>query len=91
MNIYVGNIPTSMDDNELREMFSKYGHVNSAKVIFDRETGRARGFGFVEMSENIGSKAIDELNGQEFLGKFLVVNEARERTNGGFNNRRRSW
>lgn len=98
MNIYVGNIPFSTTDDELKDIFAEYGEVHSAKIISDRETGRSRGFGFVEMSENIGRKAISELDGSQYEGKQLTVNEARPKKQGfggggGGNdrNRRRSW
>ncbi len=95
MNIYVGNLPLGTTDNELREIFSQFGQVHSAKVIMDRDTGRSRGFGFVEMSENVARKAISELNEHEFNGRQLVVNEAKPKNNSfggrGGNTRRRSW
>jgi RNA recognition motif-containing protein len=92
MNIYVGNFPMGASQDELKQIFEEYGHVESVKLITDRETGRSRGFGFVEMSESIARKAISELNGSEFMGKELTVNEAkpRERSNS-YGNRRRSW
>lgn len=92
MNIYVGNFPFGASQDELKALFEEYGHVESAKLIIDRETGRSRGYGFIEMSENIARKAIAELNGAEFMGKEITVNEAkpRERSNG-YGNRKRSW
>ena len=90
MNIYVGNVPFSTTEDELRGIFAEYGEVTTAKIISDRETGRSRGFGFVEMSENSARKAIAELNGVEFEGKVLTINEARPKTNNG-DRRRRSW
>ncbi len=77
MNIYVGNLPFSATEDELRQLFSEYGQVQSAKIIIDRETGRSKGFGFVEMSDNIAQTAITELNQSEYEGKKLTVNEAR--------------
>jgi cold-inducible RNA-binding protein len=80
LNLYVGNLPYSMNDQELSELFSEIGQVRSAKVMSDRETGRSRGFGFVEMEEdNDGREAIEKLNGQDCGGRALVVNEARPR------------
>ncbi len=76
MNLYVGNLPWATTDDELREVFSALGTVTSAQVIVDRETGRSRGFGFVEMSEG-GNAAVEQLNGSEFAGRRIVVNEAR--------------
>jgi RNA recognition motif-containing protein len=72
--IYVGNLPWSSDDASLRELFATVGEVLSVAVISDRETGRSRGFGFIEMDDADADKAIAELNGRE-----LRVNEARER------------
>ena len=87
MNIYVANLPYSTGDDELRSQFEAYGSVDSATVIKDRDTGRSRGFGFVEMSsDDEARKAIEELNGMEMGGRPLTVNEARprgERSGGG--------
>lgn len=77
--IYVGNLPWTTTDSELKTLFSPYGSVHSAAVINDRETGRSRGFGFVEMDDADADKAIDELNGRDFAGRALRVNEAQER------------
>lgn len=78
MKIYVGNLPYSMDDTGLEEFFTQYGTVDSARVITDRETGRSRGFGFVEMEDNSQAQAaIEATNGQEVGGRALTVNEAR--------------
>ena len=78
MNIYVGNLPFSTDDNRLREIFEAHGSVSSAKVISDKFTGRSRGFGFVEMdSDDEGRAAISALDGKEFDGRELRVSEAR--------------
>lgn len=89
MNIYISNLNYSVTDAQLEELFTKYGEVTSAKVITDRETGRSRGFGFVELTGDAESqKAIDELNQSEHEGKVLSVNVAKpktERTDGGFN------
>jgi RNA recognition motif-containing protein len=79
--IYVGNLPWSTTSADLEAMFAPHGAVRSAEVISDRETGRSRGFGFVEMETDDGLQAaIAALNGQEINGRPLTVNEARERT-----------
>jgi len=81
MNIYVGNLPFDANDGDLRSLFSEYGSVDSASVITDRDTGRSRGFGFVELADpNAGSKAIEKLDGYEWNGRRLTVNEARPRS-----------
>ncbi len=78
--LYVGNLPHSTTENELQGLFASYGNVMSAQVIVDRDTGRSKGFGFVEMSSDSEAQAaIDALNGQEFGGRPLTVNEARPR------------
>ena len=77
--IYVGNLPWSSTDEELQEAFAKFGAVNSAVVIKDRETGRSRGFGFVEMDGSDADKAIEEMNGQNMGSRPLRVTEANER------------
>ena len=80
LNLYVGNLPYSVTDQELNEIFSEIGEVQSARVMNDRETGRSRGFGFVEMkNEDDGREAIEKLNGADMGGRALVVNEARPR------------
>jgi len=76
--LYVGNLAFSTTSDDLRQEFGKYGNVTSATVITDRETGRSRGFGFVEMDSG-AEQAISALNGQEFQGRTLSVNEARPR------------
>lgn len=81
--IYVGNLPWSTTEADLESMFSKYGAVSSAAVISDRETGRSRGFGFVELEDAAAQKAIAELDGKPLGGRNLRVNEARERERGG--------
>jgi RNA recognition motif-containing protein len=100
MNIFIGSLPYSVKANDLKEFFEEYGEVSSSKVITDKETGRSKGYGFVEMAdEEAGKRAIDELNGAEVEGRTIVVNEAKERTkndsakrnyrgNSGHNNRR---
>ncbi|MDX2344783.1 MAG: RNA-binding protein [Acidimicrobiia bacterium] len=81
MNIYVGNLPFSSAGADLEELFGEYGQVDSSSVISDRETGRSRGFGFVEMSnDDEARKAIEELDGADFDGRSLRVNEARPRS-----------
>jgi len=82
LNIYVGNLPYATTGQELNEIFSEYGEVASAKIIIDRETGRSKGFGFVEMGDTEAAKAIEELHSAEFNGKQLTVNEAREKKEG---------
>jgi RNA recognition motif-containing protein len=79
MNIYVGNLPYRSGEEDVKEVFEQYGEVSSVKIILDRETGRSKGFGFIEMDDASGQKAIDELNGKEIDGRELRVNEARER------------
>ena len=78
MNIYVGNLPWSIDNSGLEQVFAEHGTVTSAKVVTDRETNRSRGFGFVEMSDS-GENAIQALNDAEVDGRKLVVNESRPR------------
>ncbi|MBX3608826.1 MAG: RNA-binding protein [Hydrogenophaga sp.] len=76
--LYVGNLPYSVRDEDLSQAFSAYGSVNSAKVMMERETGRSKGFGFVEMgSDAEAQSAIEGMNGQSLGGRSLVVNEAR--------------
>ena len=80
MNLYVGNLSYEMSEENLRTEFAEYGEVQSAKIITDRDTGRSRGFGFVEMnSDGEGKKAMEALAGKDFEGRELVVNEARPR------------
>src|SRR5690349_10837725 len=80
MRIYVGNLPFSTNEQELRSLFEQHGQVDNASVVSDRETGRSRGFGFVEMSDAAaGNAAITALNGFNMGGRPLVVNEARPR------------
>jgi RNA recognition motif-containing protein len=83
-NIYVGNLPFSTTEAQLRATFEKFGEVDRAVVISDRETGRSRGFGFIEMpSDQAGSEAISALDGTDLDGRNLKVNEARPRENRG--------
>ena len=81
--LYVGNLAWSTTEENLSEFFSTYGAVQSAVVVKDRETGRSRGFGFVEMDRDAAENAIREANGQNLLGRPLRVSEAREREGGG--------
>ena len=86
MDIYVGNLPYSVTDGELQDLFAQFGEVTSARVISDRETGRAKGFGFVEMRDSAeANKAIEALNGTDMNGRALRVNESqpKPRTMGG--------
>lgn len=82
MNLYVGNLPFGTTSDELREAFSAHGTVSSAQIIMDRETGRSRGFAFVEMSDG-GQQAIEAMNGYEMGGRTLTVNEAKPRESRG--------
>jgi len=80
MNIYVGNLSYSLTESELRDAFAAHGEVSSVKILMDRETGRSRGFGFVEMPNQVeGEAAVTQLNGKEVGGRALRVNEARPR------------
>ena len=95
MNIYVGSLHFKMNEAELRELFEEFGEVASAKIIFDKYSGKSKGFGFVEMpNEAEAKKAIEELNGAEIQGRKIIVNESIERTDrrsnfrGGDNSRR---
>jgi len=81
--LYVGNLPFSTTEEDLRELFGQHGEVTSAKVITDRETGRSRGFAFVEMDANGAQEAMRALDGNQFGGRPLRVNEAQERERGG--------
>lgn len=100
MNIYITGLNYRINDADLNDLFAEYGEITSAKVIMDRETGRSRGFGFVEMPNDAeGQRAIDTLNGTELEQKVISVSVARPRTErpsngggyrdrGGYNNRR---
>ena len=79
MKLYVGNLPWSVDNSQLEELFSEFGSVISADVITDRDTKRSRGFGFVEL-ESGGSEAIEAMNDSDLEGRKLTVNEAKPRT-----------
>jgi len=87
--LYVGNLPFSTNEDEVRDLFSPYGEVQSVNLIVDRETGRLRGFGFVEMNEEGATSAMEALNGKAFGGRDLRVNEAQERRSSG--PRRNNW
>jgi RNA recognition motif-containing protein len=95
MNIYVGSLHFKMNEAELKELFEEYGEVTSAKIIFDKYSGKSKGFGFVEMpNDTEAKKAIEELNGAEVQGRNIIVNQSIERTErrsnfrGGDNDRR---
>lgn len=80
MNIYIGNLNYRVKEADLQHVMEEYGPIDSVKVIKDRETGKSKGFAFVEMSDNAqAQKAIDELNGAEFEGRTMIVKEARPR------------
>ncbi len=84
MKLYVGNLSYDATENQLRDLFGQYGQVNSVAVIKDRDTGRSKGFGFVEYgSDDEGRAAISALDGKEVGGRALKVNEARPQTGGG--------
>jgi len=81
--LYVGNLPFSTTEDDLSDIFAEVGNVESVRIITDRDTGRSRGFGFVEMSDEDAEKAINQFNGTEMNGRPLTVNEARPQTNRG--------
>ena len=88
MNIYVGNLPYSATENSMRDLFEGYGAVTTSKIVTDKFTGSSRGFGFIEMpNADEAQKAIDELNGKDFEGRKIVVNESRPRETTGHDNR----
>jgi RNA recognition motif-containing protein len=93
LKLYVGNLSYEMNNGSLEDLFAAYGSVRSAQVIQDRDTGRSKGFGFVEMDDdNAARTAIAELNGKESNGRALTVNEARPREDrGGAGDRRGSY
>lgn len=83
MNIFVGSLPFSLKETELKEFFEEYGQVSSVKIITDKFSGRSKGFGFVEMTDDdAAQKAIDELNGAEVSGRKIVVNKAEAKKEG---------
>jgi RNA recognition motif-containing protein len=81
--LYVGNLPFSATEDEVRNLFAEFGTVDSVELLMDRETGRPRGFGFVQMEDAAAGKAITGLDGKEMGGRALRVNEAKERTERG--------
>jgi RNA recognition motif-containing protein len=81
--IYVGNLPFSATEDSVRTLFSQHGSVDSVALINDRETGRSRGFGFIEMPRSDAARAIQSLNGQDMGGRALKVNEAQDKPRGG--------
>jgi RNA recognition motif-containing protein len=83
VKIYVGNLPFSATEESLRSLFSAHGTVEKIQLITDRDTGKPRGFGFVEMSNSDASRAMQALNGQDFEGRALRINEAQERQRSG--------
>ncbi|RPJ47266.1 MAG: RNA-binding protein [Candidatus Latescibacterota bacterium] len=93
MKLYVGNLPFSATDDEIREMFAKHGAVREVRLVTDRETGRPRGFGFVEMDDEEAAAAIRALDGKDVGGRNLTVNEARPRaeSGGGGAGRKNRW
>ncbi len=90
--LYVGNLPFSVTEDELRDVFARHGEVQSVNVIMDRETGRPRGFGFIEMSDSsAAADAMRALDGSDLGGRNLKVNEANERQGGGGGGRRERY
>lgn len=88
MNIYVGNLPYRVGEEDLANLFSEYGEVVSARIIMDKVSGRSKGFAFIEMTEQEdGEKAIEALNDSDLMGRNIKVNEARERSNDRDNDR----
>jgi RNA recognition motif-containing protein len=92
MDIYVGNIAYSASEEDLRAAFGEFGTVESVRIVTDRETGRSKGFGFVQMGEEDGAKAVENLDGKDMQGRPLKVNKARPKSDnrggGGFRPRR---
>jgi RNA recognition motif-containing protein len=89
--IYVGNLPFSATEDELRQLFTEHGAVESINMITDRQTGQPRGFGFIEMAPADADLAIQALNGTDLGGRSLNVNEARPRRDNGGSDNQRSW
>jgi RNA recognition motif-containing protein len=83
MKLYVGNMPFSMDETQIRSLFSQHGEISSANVIMDRDSGRPRGFAFIEMSDQDARKAMSALDAYEVDGRNLKVSEAKPRGDGG--------
>jgi RNA recognition motif-containing protein len=90
IKLFVGNLPFSATDASVRALFAEHGTVEKIALITDRETGQPRGFGFVEMSDADASRAMQSLNGREFEGRALKVNEAKERESSGARGPRRN-
>lgn len=91
MNIYVGNLPYSINDEKLRSLFADYGSVSSVKIVMDQISGKSKGFGFVDMADDTEAlAAIEALNGKEFEGRTIVVNKAKPRAPRENNGRERS-
>jgi RNA recognition motif-containing protein len=88
MTIYVGNLSYSSTEADLQNLFSRFGEIQSVKLITDRQTGRSRGYGFIEMEDESGQNSINELNGIDFNGRNIRVYEAKERTERPNNERR---
>jgi len=89
MNIYVANLNFGLQDEDLKELFAPFGEISSARIIMDKMTARSRGFGFVEMADEVaGRKAIVELNGATVGGRPMTVNEAKPRPEADFDGRR---
>lgn len=89
--IYVGNLPFTATEDSVRALFAQHGNVDSVALITDRETGRPRGFGFVEMPRSDAAKAIQNLNGQDMGGRALKVNEAQDKPRSGGGGGQRRW
>jgi RNA recognition motif-containing protein len=89
--IYVGNLPFTATEDQIRQLFTEHGEVQSVNLITDRQTGQARGFGFVEMETSGADKAIQALNGTDLGGRSLNVNEAKPRRDNGGGRNRQSW
>jgi RNA recognition motif-containing protein len=89
VKLFVGNLPWAVRDKDLEELFSPHGDVQASRVITERDTGRSRGFGFVEMETSDVQSVINATNGLEIQGRELRVNEAEDRSQGGGNNNRR--
>jgi RNA recognition motif-containing protein len=84
MNIFVGSLPFSLGEADLKQLFEAYGEVNSVKIIIDRESGRSKGFGFIEMADDeAAQQAISGLNGSEVKGRSIAVSQAEEKKPGG--------
>lgn len=79
--LYVGNLPWATTEDELAQAFAQHAQVVSARIITDRETGRSRGFGFVEVADQDAEQAVEAMNGTQLLGRDIIVNEARPRQN----------